>query len=111
MKLEITGQVNVFVLLTPAIIELSGKPGQAITSRMTITPADQKMDFKIAQATAKENQNIKFEIKKNDRSTPGYYELIVENTKKEPGRYFDVITIWTDTSRKILIRVFGNIIQ
>ncbi|OGR11408.1 MAG: hypothetical protein A2277_13835 [Desulfobacterales bacterium RIFOXYA12_FULL_46_15] len=109
--LELVGQVNAFVLLTPAIIELSGKPGQAITSKMTITPADPKMDFKIDQAAARDSRNIRFEIKRNDQATPARYELIVENIKKEPGRYVDLITIWTDTSRKIPIRVFGNITQ
>lgn len=69
------------------------------------------MTFKIAQITAKENKYIRFEIREKDENTPGYYELIVENTKMDPGRYFDVITLWTDTSRKFYIRVFGNISQ
>jgi len=40
-----------------------------------------------------------------------YYELIVKNTKKEPGRYFDIITIQTDLSprKSIRIHVSGNI--
>lgn len=109
--LELVGQVNAFVLLTPGHIELSGKAGEAITSIMVITPADPKTDFKIAQAAAKDSKNIRFEIKRNDQATPAHYELIVENIKKEPGRYVDLITIWTDTSRKIPIRVFGNIFQ
>ena len=109
--LELVGQVKAFVLLNPGHIELSGKAGQPITSTMTITPADPEMDFKISQSTARDKQNIRFEIKRNDTSASPNYELIVENIKKDPGVYTDVITIWTDTSRKIPIRVFGNITQ
>jgi hypothetical protein len=109
IRLELTGQVKPFVLLNPGHIELSGKAGQPISSTMTLTPTDRKMDFKIAQATARDNKNVRFEIKRNERETSPYYELIVENIKKDPGIYADVITVWTDTGRKIPIRVFGNI--
>ncbi len=111
IRLELLGQVKASVLLNPGHIELNGKAGQPISSTMTLTPAERKMDFKISQASARENKNIRFEIKRNDQGTSPYYELIVENIKKEPGIYADVITIWTDTSRKIPIRVFGNITQ
>ena len=38
-------------------------------------------------------------------------EVIVENTRKEIGPYYDTITLATDSSRKpeIKIPVFGNI--
>ncbi len=111
IKMEMTGQVKAFVILDPAHIELTGKAGETITSKMTITPADREIDFKIAQATARDKQNIRFEIQRNDQATPAHYELIVENIKKDPGIYADIITIWTDTSKKIFIRVFGNITQ
>ena len=109
--LEFIGQVKAFVLLSPGHIELNGKAGEVITSMMTLTPADSKMDFKISQALARDKQNIRFEIKRKDQGASPYYELTVENIKKEPGIYADVITIWTDSSRKIPIRVFGNITQ
>jgi len=109
--IELVGQVKAFALIDPGHIELNGKAGQPITSTMTITPADPEMNFKIAQATARDGKDIRFEIKKNEQANPARYELIVENIKKEPGLYTDIITIWTDTSRKIPIRVFGNIFQ
>ena len=109
--IELIGQVKAFVLLNPGHIELSGKPGEAVTAVMTITPANPETDFKIAQATARDGKNIRFEIKRNEQANPARYELIVENIKKEPGLYTDILTIWTDTSRKIPIRVFGNIFQ
>lgn len=111
IRLELVGQVKAFALLDPGHIELSGKAGEALTATMNITPADPGMDFKIAQATARDGKNIRFEVKRNDQASPARYELIVENIKNEPGRYVDLITIWTDTSRKIPIRVFGNIFQ
>nr|NJM03708.1 hypothetical protein [Desulfobacula sp.] len=109
--IELIGQVKAFALLSPGHIELKGKPGEAVTAVMTITPAEPEADFKIAQATARDNKHIRFEVKRKNQATPAHYELIVENLKKEPGLYTDLITIWTDTSRKIPIRVFGNIAQ
>ncbi|OGR28849.1 MAG: hypothetical protein A2277_20590 [Desulfobacterales bacterium RIFOXYA12_FULL_46_15] len=112
IRIELIGQVKTFVRLSPGHIELSGKAGQKITSTMTITPVDQEIDFKITQSTARDKQNIRFEIKRNDQDAGSpFYELIVENIKNDPGIYADLITIWTDTSRKIPIRVFGNITQ
>jgi hypothetical protein len=111
IRLELVGQVKAFALLDPGHIELSGKAGETLTAAMTITPAAPGMDFKIAQATARDGKNIRFEVKKNDQENPARYELIVENIKKEPGLYTDIITIWTDTSRRIPVRVFGNIFQ
>lgn len=111
IRLEFVGQVKAFALLNPGHIELNGKAGEAVSSTLIITPADPEIDFKIAQATARDGKSIRFEIKRNDQATPAHYELIVENIKKEPGRYVDLITIWTDGSRKIPIRVFGNIFQ
>jgi uncharacterized membrane protein len=111
IRLELVGLVKAFALLEPGHIELTGKAGEKLTATMTITPADPEMNFKIAQTTAKDSKNIRFEVKRNDQAIPAHYELIVENIKKGPGLYTDVITIWTDTSRKIPIRVFGNIFQ
>ncbi len=111
IRLELVGQVKAFALLDPGHIELSGKAGETLTAAMTITPADPETNFKVAQATARDGKNIRFEVKKNDPANQARYELIVENIKKEPGLYTDIITLWTDTSRKIPIRVFGNIFQ
>jgi len=109
--IELIGQVKAFALLDPGHIELTGKAGETLTAAMTITPAAPGMDFKIAQAAARDGKNIRIEVKRNDQASPARYELIVENIKKEPGLYTDLITIWTDTSRKIPVRVFGNIFQ
>ena len=109
--IELIGQVKAFVLLAPGQIELKGKLGETVTTVMTITLATPETDFKIAQAAARDGKNIRFEVKRNDQASPARYELTVENIRKEPGRYVDLITIWTDSSRRIPIRVFGNIFQ
>jgi len=111
IRLELVGQIKAFALLDPGHIELTGKAGETLTAAMTITPADPETNFKVAQTTARDGKNIRFEVKKNDQENPARYELIVENIKKEPGLYTDIITIWTDTSRRIPVRVFGNIFQ
>jgi hypothetical protein len=111
VTVELKGYVKNFVDLSPDFIELKGKVQQKIISKMTITPATKEIDFKIVRSTAKDNSNIRFEIKRNDQTIPAHYELIVENVKKDPGRYTDLIVLLTDTSQTISIRVFGNISQ
>ncbi len=111
VRVELKGYVKNFVDLSPDFIKLEGKSQQKIMSKMTITPANKEIDFKIVRSTAKDNSNIRFEIKRNDQAIPAHYELIVENIKKDPGRYSDLIVLLTDTSQTISIRVFGNITQ
>ncbi len=77
---------------------------------MTISPIA-GFGLKTTEAFARDNTNIRFEIKKIDQ-TPAAYELLVHNTRKEPGRYFDVITLLTDSQpvRRLTVRVFGEIL-
>lgn len=111
MTVRIEGQVKPYVLIEPPQIELTGKAGKPISSKVTLTPASPEIQFKIPQVTAKDNKYIRFSIKRVDEAGPYRYELTVENTKPDPGFYADVITIFTDTSRKFMIRVFGNITE
>lgn len=50
-------------------------------------------------------------MKKIEDKKQPYHELTVENTRKTPGRFFDLIMIETDTSpkRQINIRVLGTL--
>ncbi len=109
IRVAMTGFVKKFVVLKPGIVRLRGRAGQTIKSKITITPTENNQ-FRILKIFAKNKKHIKYEIKKIGGPLP-YYELIVENTKKEPGRYFDVITIQTDLSppKSIRIHVSGNI--
>ncbi|MBU0464004.1 MAG: hypothetical protein KKE12_10400 [Proteobacteria bacterium] len=108
IKLMITGGVKRFARLDPGIISLKGVLGKPIIAKMTISPT-QDNGFDIARVRVKEGQYIRYNIKKiKDKKLP-YYELTVENTRKVPGRFFDLIMIETDTSpkRQINIRVSG----
>ncbi len=108
IRLSISGDVKKFVRLDPGLISLKGAPGEPIIAKMIITPT-QDNGFEIAKVRVKDGQSIRYDIKKIEDKEPPYYELTVENTRKVPGRFFDLIMIETDTSpkRQINIRVSG----
>ena len=110
LRIVMTGHVKQFATIKPERAVLRGKAGQTIAVRLTITPTENN-DFNVIKIFAKINKFIKYKINKIETKPTPYYELIVENTKSEPGRYFDVINIQPDTSvsRLIQIRVFGDI--
>ena len=107
----ITGFVEKFVTISPERIKLTGEPQTPIQSIVSITPED-KYPFKILEVTAKNGKNIRqsFQETEISKGKKGYV-LTVENTKKETGRYFDTITLKTDSKiqPEIDITVYGNI--
>ena len=91
-------------------MRLTGKIGDDISETVKIVP-EKKYAFKITGITLSKNENIKYELKESENSGGTEYHLTVSNISKERGRYFDTITIDTDSSvnPKIEIKVFGNI--
>ena len=67
--------------------------------------------FKILKVAAKTEKFIDFELKETSKDTDISYMLTVKNKKDGPGRYYDVLTLKTDSKiqPEIDIRVHGNI--
>lgn len=109
-ELIITGQVISAADVNPKVARLVGQAGNPIQIDIVITPpAINKFD--ITNVSVKEGKHIRFEMEKNNAPDPQQYILHISNTKKEPGRYFDKITLKTtsEISPEITIRVFGII--
>ena len=72
---------------------------------------EKKYPFKILKASAKDGNNIKFELEEVELSAKGAYELKVENLKKDTGRYFDTIILHTDSQIRpqLMVKVYGNL--
>ncbi len=112
VSLEITGNVEKFADVSPNKVVLRGNAGEPITTSVTVTP-DAKYPFKILETKTKNGTDISAktdEKKENDITT---YIVTVENLKKDPGRYYDVVTLKTDSSIKpeLQVSVYGQILE
>jgi hypothetical protein len=110
ITLHISGHVENFVNISPANVRLSGLAGDPIVVPVTIVP-EEKYPFKILGAKAASGQNIRYELRERSVSEGKGYTLLIENMKKEKGRYHDLIRLKTDSQiqPEISIRIFGFI--
>ncbi|MBF0203624.1 MAG: hypothetical protein HQK67_04735 [Desulfamplus sp.] len=111
VKLKISGSVEDIVNISPRTVRLSGTVSQYIEIAMTvkITPVE-KYPFSITSLQLKDGINIMAHFKKSDLPT-GSWDIKVSNIREKAGRYFDEITLTTDSTivPEIKINVFGNI--
>lgn len=101
-----------FATITPESksIKLSGLPSQEIVSSATIIP-EPKYPFKILETKATKGENIEFKLDTVKKDSGTEYVLTVRNLKKDKGRYFDTISLKTDSvlQPEIKLSVYGNI--
>ena len=110
MILTIAGSVEKFVTINPKRVRLRGIAGEQIKKKVTITP-EKKYPFKIVKASAKDGKNIRFELTEEKGEKGPFYALLIENKRSEKGRYFDLITLETDSKiqPKFSIRINGDL--
>ena len=110
VTLTIFGQVEKFVDLNPRYVRLTGRIGDKIAVPVTIVPTS-KYPFKIRKVAARTGTAIKYSLAERSQAEGGGYNLLVENIRKEKGRYVDVLTLSTDSDiqPQLLVRVYGNI--
>jgi hypothetical protein len=80
--------------------------------KVTITP-EKKYPFKIVKVSAKNGNDIDFELSEEKGDQGPVYALVIENKRLQQGRYFDMITLETDSEiqPKLSIRVYGDLRQ
>ena len=112
LKLTISGSVDEFVTITPHRVKLRGVAGDEIKRKVTITPT-KKYPFKIVRASARNGKDIHFELSKEKGRQGPVYALLIENKRLEQGRYFDMITLETDSKiqPRLSIRIYGDLRQ
>ena len=110
LSLTISGDVEKFVTIKPRQVNLRGTEGDSIKGSVTIVP-EKKYPFKIISSRAKNGKLIKFDVKEKQGPDGIQYVLNVENLKTDAGRYFDIITLKTDSKFKseLNVRVYGNL--
>ena len=112
LQLTISGRVDKFVTIKPDRVKLRGIAGDEIKSKVTITP-EKKYPFKIVKVSAQNGNDIDFELSEEKGDQGPVYALVIENKRLQQGRYFDMITLETDSEiqPKLSIRVYGDLRQ
>ena len=112
LHLRISGRVENIYTLTPKSVRLSGIVGEPLRKTVMIEP-NPKYLFRIKNAVARSGKDIRFRLEDSRDATGVKYQLTVENLKKEKGRYFDTITLSTDSKLRpsISINVRGRIVN
>lgn len=108
LSLTISGPVENFALIKPAIVSLRGYTGSDIQRTVVIRPLP-KYPFRVVDIEARDGKFIKFDL--TEDTTPGKkgYLLTVYNTKSDRGSYRDMIILKTDSSLKpeLSLPVYG----
>ena len=89
---------------------MRGYTGEHPKKKVTIIPLN-KYPFKILKVHAKNGKDIRFQLSEEENVKGIQYALTVENQRLEKGRYFDIITLETDSKIKptLSVRVYGDI--
>jgi len=112
VSIEITGNVEKFANITPNKLILRGNAGEPITGTVTVSP-DPKYPFRVLETKPKNGTDIQARIEEKQENNTTTYIITVENLKKDPGRYYDVITLKTNSPVKpeIQLSVYGQILE
>ncbi len=97
VRFTITGTVERFATVEPERVVLRGRPGEELKASVKIIP-EADYPFSILHAKAKYGRFISISLEGLKDSGKEGFLLTVENLKKDPGRYFDVVSLETDSS-------------
>lgn len=109
--LSISGMVENVVTVNPKTIRLVGAAGTRIEGRISIVP-EEKYAFRITDVRAKEGKHIRLSLNEIRKDSVAQYVLTVADESRNPGRYFDLIYLKTDSPIRpeLVINVYGNIL-
>ena len=112
LRLHIFGKVEKFATISPKRVKLTGEAGKEIKGYVRIIP-EKKYPFKLVEQKEGQGKNISYTIERVVAETGEEYLLTVKNLKQTKDRYFETITIKTDTmiQPEIKIRIYGNITE
>jgi hypothetical protein len=96
----------------PEQTDSARKRGRTIIRTVTVSP-DSKYPFKVLETKSKNGTDIQARIEGKQENNATLYIITVENLKKDPGRYYDVITLKTNSPIKpeLQLSVYGQILQ
>ena len=108
-RLHMEGPVERIFDVSEQAVHLDGKIGEKIAEVVTVRPVE-KFGHRILSGTVKKGENMDVDFLKDDPAESAW-RISIRNTAQQAGRYYDVITLKTDSDLKpeLKIRVFGNI--
>ncbi len=108
LSLQVEGNVDNFVEITPARVRMAGQAGEDISKEVSIVPLE-KYPFKIVGAKPEKEGNIRVDVTAA-KDNKGYL-LTIHNLKQERTRYYDTVIVQTDSKIRpeLTISVYGNI--
>ncbi|SMC79231.1 hypothetical protein SAMN02746065_11081 [Desulfocicer vacuolatum DSM 3385] len=111
ISLKVSGAVEKMVNIQPKVVRLTGKVGGEITSTVKVL-AMEKYPFTIKNISVKNKKTVAVELQPSEENAFAW-NIKVTNKQTRPGRYFDMITLVTDSTiqPEIRINVFGNILE
>jgi uncharacterized membrane protein len=111
ISLKVSGAVEKMVTIEPKVIRLTGKASEEITAAVKVLPME-KYPFTIKSISVKNEKTLDVDLQPPGGGNPAW-NIKVTNKKTRPGRYFDMITLVTDSTiqPEIRINVFGNILE
>ena len=109
IELAVSGPVDRFALIRPAVVSLRGYIGEPVKRTVAIQTMP-KYPFKITEAKAQDGRFIRFSLQDEFKSGESpEYRLLVENTKQDIGSYSDTIILKTDSDLQpeLTLPVYG----
>ncbi|WDP89071.1 MAG: DUF1573 domain-containing protein [Desulfobacter sp.] len=105
--LTVTGKVTQSVTIKPAVVSLSGNPGQSLEALVTISPA-KDFNIKILEMTQKIHTRIKAELAAPEQGNRDWHVKIRTYSDKADD-FYDILTLKTDNPLKpeLKVRVYA----
>ncbi|MCP3922966.1 MAG: DUF1573 domain-containing protein [Desulfobacterales bacterium] len=97
--LKLKGSVESFADINPRRVRLIGNFKDKIKSEIRII-SKEKYPFKILEVSINDKTKVKFTLNKVKEDKISEYLLVVENLSMKKDRYFDTVTIKTDSKLK-----------
>lgn len=104
-RLVVTGKVEAYVEVSPNRVRIVGNVGDKASQEVHITPQNGHL-FTIKEIKANRGDNIRLDLKPLGKEPPEKgYLLTVISTRKEKGRFGDLIIVKTNLSGKSTINI------
>ena len=111
--LSMAGEVWRFVTIEPKRIVLQGYGGATMQQSALIVP-EPRFPFNIVDVKTKNGDRfVTCQLEKVTHNDQPAYRLVVQNRRKEQGRYYETITLSTDSTvqAELYVHVYGNILE
>ncbi|MDY0220858.1 MAG: hypothetical protein RBR67_06960 [Desulfobacterium sp.] len=109
LTLKVSANVEKIATVTPEVVHFVGDPGKTLETTVHILPSD-RYAFSLKDQVIPAMKNVEAVLRLSNTREKAW-DLVVTNTRKITGRYYEVITLVTDSAAQpeLKIRVFGNL--